>query len=221
MEISSKKNNGKAHLRRCLDLRHLGKRLIHIIIAMVFLVAATVASQAQDTANVEKVTKTEIADSSNVMDYARFKSLKDSQMADFLKERDAESYNMFRNGEIQRKKGMNMFISGLAVTGAGAVVLVGWFGVTLVTTFVGLFSLNQSILFFLDSWVNARGWFTVAGVSAIVIGIPFTVCGVKIFKQGGRLKDHAIDNYKNKHFSNETSLNFNLCPNAVGVTLKF
>ena len=153
--------------------------------------------------------------------YNYFKSLDDDEMADFLKTNDNESYEIFHRGEIQKRTGINLFIYGGAVTGAGVFILAGC-GLIYAFDFIFLIGSLGATISFHYWWVRNAHWFAKAGLSMMIIGQPFLITGIALWANGSNLKRQAKNNYENKFFKRYTSsLHINFYPNGLGVTLNF
>ena len=137
-------------------------------------------------------------------DYKYFKSLYDSEMASFLKRNDADIYEHFRYGVMQKRTG-KIFIIPCAVFGGVALYPLFW-GV--------LFDTENPFRFYglLDYSIT---------IPAVVLGTVFLIGSISLQIYGENLKKQAKNKYENKYFKNTTSLNFNLSPTGFGMSLKF
>jgi len=183
------------------------QKLKNSIITAFFTVAIIATTQAQDI---------DTSNNSSTIGYESFKKLDDKQMSAFLKENDAESYAIFRNGEKQRRIGKSLFIPSIAITGVGVgTIAIGG----IIIPLFALISFNPILLWW---WEDNVYTFLKVGAYIVAAAQPLWVASIVLQAKGGSLKKLAKNNYENKFFKGQTtSLNFNLYPNGFGVSLRF
>ena len=175
----------------------------------------TVFEQPQGETTQQEPIHTDTIEDEKTIDYESFKRLRDREMADFLKANDSESYAIFFRGETQKSMGRKLLIPSIVFTGIGVgSIAIGY----VIIPLFGLITFNPILLYW---WENNAHWFLRVGLSAIIMGQPFFIASIALQAYGGTLKKQAKNNYENKFFKNTTTLNFNLYPNGVGMSLKF
>lgn len=199
------------------------------IIAVIFVAATSVTMYAQDTItvvnseNVEnKILETDTATPCKAIDYETFKNLRDKQMLEFLKDNDAESYQMFLCGEMRQKPFLPLLISGIAFTYVGELLLLCRIAIPVGGLLYVLVTPNYYGNDF-DAWWKPKAyWLTALGLSAVIIGQPLFIASIVVKKSGSALKQKAKNNYADKFYNGYTSsVNFNFYPNGLGISLKF
>jgi len=144
------------------------------------------------------------------VDYNTFLQLRrdDNKMAEFLKTNDRYLYEQFHRGESLKRSGGTLLCFGLFFTAIGGICEIAGFNDTE------------------DGEItNNGGTWIIVGSAALTVGQIFIITSIPVSATGGSLKRRAADGYEKKYFNNRTafnsSLNFGVTGNGVGIALKF
>jgi len=147
----------------------------------------------------------------STMDYAAFTQMRrnDRAMEAFLRENDASLYRQFHSGTSLRRSGKTLLGIGLGLTGAGLAMFI-----------IGIDQSNNS-----EYGDDAGIAVATVGYVGIIVGQVLTITSIPLSAIGGSLKKRAANGYEQKYFRSnsgyQSSLNFTLTGNGVGLALKF
>jgi hypothetical protein len=134
----------------------------------------------------------------------------DNKMLNYLRKYDASSHEKFVAACNQRSKGKSLFGQGMALTGLGAIV------------FIGFVNMEEDP----TAHTNRKLILLATGTVIMAVGEVFIIVSIPISASAGAKKKAIKEDFEQQYFSNkkysyQPKLNFGITQGGLGFTLNF